>query len=1062
MKKLRKTLAMLLALVLLVSVIPFAVAEGADAVFAIATVNGTDYDGTTPIVCGDTISVDLTLKPAAEDNLVAWMFGYNYDSNALTYGGTAFDTEKWTGTTSDHGDYILIGGTIKVGQSVSGTEIHVATINFTVNETFTGDTEFEVNVGPKNYFSIKRDKVVTEKKVAEGFSFTVYVQTDKTALKEQLDIAAALDEDDYTPNSWSALTPVLTDAQAVYDNPVATQTQIDEATTALANAIGALVERANKLALTNAINTGLIEAAKDYYTPESVANLNSAIATAQGVLNDDNATQNEVDVQTGLVQQAINDLVYNKLVVRFLNWDGSVYDSQEVQYGGGATAPATNPTKPADETYTYEFNGWIGDYSYVTAPVDILPDFTGTKIDYTVDFVDYDNSLIERQTYNYGDTITAPADPTREADETYTYEFAGWSPAVETCTGNQTFTATYTPTYIEYPINFEDYDGTPIETVNYHWGDTVNAPADPTREADETYTYEFAGWSPEVAPVAGEATYKATYTPIYREYEIKFVNYNGDEIETYHLHWGDEVTAPEDPAPVKPEDDTYTYHFIGWSPAVVPVAGDAVYVAQFEDIYKEYEIKFVDYDESEIDTYTLHWGDTVTPPADPTREADDTYTYEFAGWSPEVDVVSGSITYTATYTETYKEYTIKFVNYDESEVATYTLHWGDEVQLPENPTKPADEQYSYRFTGWAPEVTAVAGDATYTAQFEPITNSYIVYFLNYNGDILKQVEYEFGETPVAPEDITPTRPDDDTNWYEFIGWTPDFAPVEGDTNYTAVFEPHELGADYEAVYAAVEQAMQYSGSTDYTEVSYNRLFASVNAVDYDLKISDQTIVDAYATTILENIAKLVSTTAYDASYAKCAAVNNDNNQYTVESFAAFQAAFAPLSEKQDFNTEEATQADVDSATAALEDAYALLEASTLQIDGATEYIGESELRIQSNTSSETTTLQANDGGAGTATLAYTDAQGNEVTNPNKSLGTGYKVELVQGGEVKLEKYIIVFGDINGDGQVSIVDIRLAKKMATSTDGFTEYQIQAAKCGGADVDVEAVIALAKAV
>ncbi|MBR2590171.1 MAG: hypothetical protein IKE65_04535, partial [Clostridia bacterium] len=77
-------------------------------------------------------------------------------------------------------------------------------------------------------------------------------------------------------------------------------------------------------------------------------------------------------------------------------------------------------------------------------------------------------------------------------------------------------------------------------------------------------------------------------------------------------------------------------------------------------------------------------------------------------------------------------------------------------------------------------------------------------------------------------------------------------------------------------------------------------------------------------------------------------------------------------------------------------------------------------------------------------------------------GTGTKVELVQGGEVKLTKYVVVYGDINGDGQVSIADIRLAKKMAVSTDGFTAYQIAAAKCGGADVDVAAVIALASAI
>ena len=256
--------------------------------------------------------------------------------------------------------------------------------------------------------------------------------------------------------------------------------------------------------------------------------------------------------------------------------------------------------------------------------------------------------------------------------------------------------------------------------------------------------------------------------------------------------------------------------------------------------------------------------------------------------------------------------------------------------------------------------------------------------------------------------------------------------------------------------------MTYQDSDKYTSVSYNRLFAAVAAVDYTLTIDKQAQVDAYATAILDAISKLVSTTDYDAAYTKCAEVNNDGGQYTVDSYNAFKAAFEAIGAKKDFNTEEATQAQVDEAKAALDAAYALLEATNLGIDGAEEYIGESDIRIQSNTNTNTTTLVANDGGAGTASLRFTDAKGAVITDAAKSLGTGTRVDLVQGDDVKVTKYIIVYGDINGDGQVSIADIRLARKMAVSTEGYTEYQILAAKCGGADVSVDAVIALASAI
>lgn len=1059
MKKLRKTLALVLAVVMLISVVPFTVnAEGSDVKFDVATVNGSAYDGTSPIVSGDTITVSVTINRAENEILKAWMLGYSFDSVALTYIGTSFGSE-WKGSTSDKTNYVLIGGSINVGETITETEVVVATIAFNVNSSFTGETLIVAGKGTKNYVSVSESgsSTTTKQVTAEGCSITVISPVDKTELKAQLDAAAALNENDYTPNSWAALASAVAAGQPVYDDAYATQTDVDNAAAAIASAISALVPIGNKAALQAAVNTARIEAAKDCYTADSVNALKAAITEAQAVLNDDNAIQADIDEQTAKVNAAISNLVLSSLTVRFLNYDGSVFDTQTVQYGGSATAPATDPTKPSDDVYSYTFAGWDGVYTNVTSSVDITPIFTSAKIEYTIKFVDENDGEVATYTLNYGDAITAPEAPAKAADETYTYEFAGWSPAVtETVTGNATYKATYTPTYIDYTIKFvnegEDYD---VQTL--HFGDEVTAPADPTKAEDETYTYVFAGWTPEIVNVAGDAVYTATYTPVYKDYTIKFVDENGEDVATYTLHWGDEVTAPA--APEKAPDETYTYEFAGWTPEVVNVAGDAVYVATYTNNYIDYTVTFINEGE-EYDVQTLHFGDTVTIPADPTKAEDDTYTYVFAGWSPEVDVVSGNITYTATYTPVYKEYTITFLNYDGSEFATKSLHWGDEVTAPEGtPVKPADDRYTYVFSGWAPEFTAVAGDASYTAQFSETTNLYKVYFLNYDGSEFASADYAIDAIPTAPEG-TPVKPNDDTYYYTFAGWTPEFAPVTGETSYTAVFDAHYLDADYALVDAAIENAAAYK-EADYTSVSYARLSSAIAAVERGYTIDKQAEVNAMATAIDNAIAALVSTAAYDDAYAKCAAVNNDNNQYTVDSYNAFLAAMAEIGAKKDFNTDEATQAQVDAATAELEAAYALLQASTLQIDGAKENIGTTIVVTSSNTDALTTALVANDGGAGTASLVFYDASGAVVENTQQKIGTGCRVDLVQGDEAKLSKYIIIYGDINGDGQVSIADIRLARKMAVSTDGFTEYQIAAAKCGGTDIDVNAVIELAKA-
>lgn len=49
---------------------------------------------------------------------------------------------------------------------------------------------------------------------------------------------------------------------------------------------------------------------------------------------------------------------------------------------------------------------------------------------------------------------------------------------------------------------------------------------------------------------------------------------------------------------------------------------------------------------------------------------------------------------------------------------------GEEILLPEDPVLPADEQYSYRFLGWSPNVTVAAGNErklVYTAQFSKLS-----------------------------------------------------------------------------------------------------------------------------------------------------------------------------------------------------------------------------------------------------------------------------------------------------------------------------------------------------
>ncbi|MBQ3633723.1 MAG: Ig-like domain-containing protein, partial [Paludibacteraceae bacterium] len=63
-------------------------------------------------------------------------------------------------------------------------------------------------------------------------------------------------------------------------------------------------------------------------------------------------------------------------------------------------------------------------------------------------------------------------------------------------------------------------------------------------------------------------------------YTIRFLNYDGTELQSSQVLEGD-IPAYTGATPTKQEDDTYTYEFSGWSPAIVAAVANADYTAQY-------------------------------------------------------------------------------------------------------------------------------------------------------------------------------------------------------------------------------------------------------------------------------------------------------------------------------------------------------------------------------------------------------------------------------------------------------------------------------------------------
>ncbi|MGN1044828.1 MAG: carboxypeptidase regulatory-like domain-containing protein [Candidatus Methanomethylophilaceae archaeon] len=68
-----------------------------------------------------------------------------------------------------------------------------------------------------------------------------------------------------------------------------------------------------------------------------------------------------------------------------------------------------------------------------------------------------------------------------------------------------------------------------------------------------------------------------------------------------------------------------------------------------------------------------------------------------------------------------EEFTVTFLNYDGSVISKEIYAYGSEITVPADPVREGDDDRSYRFTGWDPEVSEVCvSDATYTATFASV------------------------------------------------------------------------------------------------------------------------------------------------------------------------------------------------------------------------------------------------------------------------------------------------------------------------------------------------------
>ena len=326
------------------------------------------------------------------------------------------------------------------------------------------------------------------------------------------------------------------------------------------------------------------------------------------------------------------------------------------------------PTREADEQQTYKFKDWDKPLAPATADVTYTAVYTSTPRKYTVTFYNDDHSILTSGAWSYSETPTC-AEPSKTGTAQYTYKFLGWGEGIKPVAKDTSYTAVFDTIVNRYAVDFYNEEVRIVRDSVAYGVTPVYSDETPTKAGNAQYTYTFNGWNHALAPVTGDATYKAVFTETVNEYDITFYDEDATTVlESKKCAYGTTPTYTGT-TPTKTGDAQYTYTFNGWNPQIVIVSGEASYKAQYSQTLNTYNITFEVKGNPEL-SYTVpnvEYGTLVYSLVDAVKAAlggetfeDEQYIYTYAGLEnvSATTIVEGTATtYYVLYTKTEKQVT---------------------------------------------------------------------------------------------------------------------------------------------------------------------------------------------------------------------------------------------------------------------------------------------------------------------------------------------------------------------------------------------------------------------
>ncbi|MCB9498231.1 MAG: hypothetical protein H6688_02085 [Erysipelotrichaceae bacterium] len=277
-----------------------------------------------------------------------------------------------------------------------------------------------------------------------------------------------------------------------------------------------------------------------------------------------------------------------KYVVSFNNYDGTLLQRINVDYGTTAKYTESTPIKQSnDEHIEYTFSGWdknINTYT-VSSDTTFTAQFATTEYVFAT-FNNYDGTQLLRSKVVKGRNATySGSTPIKNSDdERFEYTFSGWDKSLTNLNIDTTFTAQYSTTEFVF-TTFNNYDGTQLlRSKVKKGGNATYTGSTPTRSySGSDKVYRFSGWDKSLFNLSVDTTFTAQFD-LLNLYTVTFKNYDGTVLQTVKVvHGDDAVYTGSTPYRSSTTSGDYrtTYTFSGWSQSTKNVTSNLTVTAQF-------------------------------------------------------------------------------------------------------------------------------------------------------------------------------------------------------------------------------------------------------------------------------------------------------------------------------------------------------------------------------------------------------------------------------------------------------------------------------------------------